>query len=385
MEPERPKAVALFAGAGGMSQGFLDAGFEVLLATDLDRHACETYTANHPSIPFLIADAKNHEELSSEIILRRIGLEKAQLDVVYGGPPCRGFSNGNRKNGGLDNEHNRLVVEYARLVAGLEPRWFVLENVIGLYYMKKVRDEFENLLNGRYKISAQILNAADFGLPQIRHRVIFVGSQEGKEFKFPTGDFAQRKNSRRKKERYVTVWEAISDLPRLKKTTGQDEIPYPSPPKTRYQLQMRANCDKIFNHTITRSRPDVLERYSLIGQGENWSNLPDDMIRSWRRTPIEKVKSYSHSNLYLRLNPNKPSVTVGNFRKSMYIHPREDRGLSLREAARLQSFPDWYKFKGGISHDQQHIGNATPPLLARAIAQQLLQSMKETKTENGTA
>jgi DNA (cytosine-5)-methyltransferase 1 len=384
VEPTRPKAVALFAGAGGMSQGFLDAGFDVLLATDLDKHACDTYTANHPDIPFLVADAKNKKELSSEIVLEKIGFEKGQLDVVFGGPPCRGFSNGNRKNGGPQNEYNALVEEYARLVAELEPHWFVLENVIGLYYMDEIRGKFEGLLSN-YQISARIINAADYGVPQIRHRAIFVGNRDGKEFEFPEGKFAPRKNSKRSKERYISVWEAISDLPRLGKTTGQDETPYTNGPKTPYQELIRAGSEKVFNHTITKSGPGVLERYALIGHGENWSSLPDEMILRWRKTPIEKVKAYSHSNLYLRLNPGEPSVTVGNFRKSMFIHPFEDRGLSLREAARLQSFPDRYTFKGGISHDQQHIGNATPPLLARAVAEQLLKCMKSIEIENAAA
>jgi len=378
----RPKGAALFAGAGGMSQGFLDAGFDVLLATDADGHAGETYLANHPGVPFIIADAKDKSQLSAQIILDRIGFEKGQLDIVFGGPPCRGFSNGNRKNGGPHNEHNTLVVEFARLVAGLAPRWFVLENVIGLYYMREIREEFETLLGEAYKIKAKILNAADFGVPQIRRRVIFVGNRVGVDFEFPEGGFAPRKNTKKNKERYVTVWEAVSDLLRLGTTTGQDEMPYTHLPKNPYQEMMREGSEKVFNHTITKSSPEVLERYALIGQGKNWSSLPDEMILKWRKTPLDKVKTYSHSNLYLRLDPDKPSVTVGNFRKSMYIHPIEDRGLSLREAARLQSFPDWYRFKGGISHDQQHIGNATPPLLARAVAQKILSVLDGTKKEH---
>jgi DNA (cytosine-5)-methyltransferase 1 len=360
-----------------MSRGFLDAGFDILLATDADSNAAKTYAANHPGIPFLIADAKKREELSGEIILSKIGLDRGQLDIVVGGPPCRGFSSGNRQSGGPDNEYNALVKEYARIVLEIQPHWFVLENVVGLYYMEEIRGEFENLLKGVYKIYSKIMNAADFAVPQERRRIIFVGNRDGIKFDFPEGAYAPKSKAKGlRKKPYVTVKEAIGDLPRLGTRHGKDEMCYRKKARTPYQELMRGNCEKVLNHVITKSGDDVIERYRCIPQGGNWSALPDEMIVKWRNTPIEQVKKSSHSNLYLRLDPNKPSPTIGNFRKSMFIHPTEHRGLSLREAARLQSFPDWYQFKGGISSAQQQIGNATPPLLARAIASQILQYMK---------
>jgi len=369
----KPKGVALFSGAGGMSQGFLDAGFDILLATDGDENTSETYKVNHPEIPFYVADAKNRDELSGEVILSRIGLKQGQLDIVVGGPPCRGFSNGNRQNGGPKNEFNTLVREYARIVLEIQPHWFVLENVVGLYYMEEIRADFENLLKGIYTIHPKIVNAAEFGVPQERRRIIFVGNRDGVKFEFPEGHFAPKTNAKTEnKKAYITVKEAIADLPRLGTTSGKNELHYRKKAKTSYQELMRRNCEKVFDHVITKSGEDVIERYRHIQQGENWSSLTDEMIVKWRKTPIEQVKKSSHSNLYLRLNENKPSPTVGNFRKSMFIHPIEDRGLSLREAARLQSFPDWYRFKGGVSSAQQQIGNATPPLLAQAIASQIL-------------
>lgn len=373
MDSIKPKGVALFSGAGGMSQGFLDAGFDILLATDGDENTSETYIANHPEIPFCVADANNRDELSGEIILSRIGLEQGQLDIVVGGPPCRGFSNGNRQSGGPNNQYNALVREYARVVLEIQPHWFVLENVVGLYYMEEIRAEFENLLNGIYSIQPKIVNAADFGVPQERRRIIFVGNRDGAKFEFPAGEYAPKIMAKEEnKKPYFTVNEAIGDLPKLGTRDGKNEMCYRKQARTLYQELMRRNCEKVFDHVITKSGEDVIERYRHIQQGENWSALPDEMILKWRKTPIDQVKKSSHSNLYLRLDENKPSPTIGNFRKSMFIHPTEDRGLSLREAARLQSFPDWYRFKGGISSAQQQIGNATPPLLAKAIASQIL-------------
>jgi DNA (cytosine-5)-methyltransferase 1 len=139
---------------------------------------------------------------------------------------------------------------------------------------------------------------------------------------------------------------------------------------------MRNKSEKVLNHLITKSNDEVIKRYRHIGQGENWSSLSDAMIAKWRKVPIKKVRQVSHSNLYLRLDPGKPSPTIGNFRKSMFIHPHEDRGLSVREAARLQSFLDRYMFKGGVSSMQQQVANATPPLLAYAIAKQISKHMK---------
>ncbi len=371
-----------------MSQGFLDAGFDMLLATDFDKNAALTYQTNHPGVPFLVADAKDPAQLSGEIILKEIGLEKGQLDVVVGGPPCRGFSTGNRQNGGLNNPHNVLVKIFGQIVLDLAPHWLVMENVTGLYYMDhgKVRQGLIDLLGGQYQIKSKILNAADFGVPQLRQRVIFVGNRDGMDFEFPEGEFAPKDTARKQKKKpYVSVWQAIGDLPKLGSKTGSEEAAYRAEPKTPYQELMRQNSPKLFNHLITKSGDAVINRYQHIGQGENWSSLPDKMLEEWRKTPIDQVKKSSHSNLYLRLDPKEPSVTVGNFRKSMFIHPSEDRGLSLREAARLQSFPDCYRFMGGISSSQQQIGNATPPLLAKAVAGQILAMRNQQEKKDAIA
>lgn len=371
----RPKAAALFAGAGGMAQGFIDAGFDVVLATDNDKNASATFQTNHPAAKFLLADAKS---LSAKLILQAAGLQQGELQLVIGGPPCRGFSTGNRQNGGLNNPHNALIREFIRLVLELQPRWFVMENVTGLWYMDdgRVRKELIEELGESYTVWSAILNAADFGVPQIRRRAFFVGTQDQVIFDFPVGEYAQQPTLKNPKPKpYVTVWEAVGDLPSLRKRFGKQAMNYSRRARTEYQVMMRRGSGKVLNHEITKSSEEVIARYRLIGPGENWSSLPDEMIAKWRSVSIERVKTASHSNLYLRLDPQEPSPTIGNFRKSMFIHPYEDRGLSAREAARLQSFPDWYEFKGGLHSIQQQIGNATPPLLARALGEQILKYM----------
>jgi len=368
----KPKAVSLFAGAGGMSLGMADAGFDVVFATDHDAHSASTYEVNHPETVFQLADAR---DLTIWTILDAVGLRPGEPDLVFGGPPCRGFSTGNRHNGGLNNPHNALVREFARLVLELQPRWFVMENVTGLWRMDrgKVRYELLHKLGTSYTVWLAILNAADFGVPQLRHRVFFVGTRDPVEFEFPVGQYGQQPTLENPcPVPYVSLDEAISDLPSLSRGQGKDIMNHRRKPRSEYQRMMREGCDQVINHIITRSSPAVIERYRHIKPGGNWSSLSDRLIGEWRTVPIDQVKEVSHGNLYRRLKPGEPAPTIGNFRKSMFIHPTENRGLSVREAARLQSFPDWYEFQGGIASMQQQVGNATPPLLAKAIGRQML-------------
>jgi DNA (cytosine-5)-methyltransferase 1 len=383
----KPTAVALFAGAGGLSQGFIDAGFDVVFATDNDKSASSTYQANHPNTIFLQANAFDPKELSGETIFQSTGLKPGDIDVVFGGPPCRGFSMGNRQNGGLKNPHNALVLEFVRLVQEIQPRWFVMENVAGLWYMDqgKMRKELIEKFECAYIIKAGILNAADFGVPQVRRRALFVGTSDSIEFVFPTPTYGEPTLENTEPKPHITVGEAIGDLPSLKNSYGKKEMKHRRKPRTEYQILMRGESERVLNHLITRSNKGVIERYRHIGQGENWSSLSDAMIAKWRKVSVKHVRLVSHSNLYLRLDPSEPSPTVGNFRKSMFIHPDEDRGLSVREAARLQSFPDWYEFKGGLHSMQQQVANATPPLLARAIATQILKYMKTNEQQSEAA
>jgi len=367
-----PAVVSLFAGAGGMAQGFAVAGFEIAFATDNDKGCLETFEANHPGVAIVEADIRS---VTASTVADACGLGRGEIDVLIGGPPCRGFSSGNRHNGGKQNPHNELVYEFARLVRELRPRWFVMENVMGLWYMEsgRVRSRLISALSETHHVYPAFLNAAAYGVPQTRRRMFLVGStDQAAGFEFPPAIFGVQPTFQNPRvQPFVAVADAISDLPALGDSRGEDVTKYQGPARTSYQRMMRRGSKILLNHIITRNSSDVIARFRRIKPGGNWSSLSDAMIRKWRSTSIEEVKKASHHNLYRRLDPTKPSPTIGNYRKSMLIHPTEDRGLSAREAARLQSFPDVYVFKGGIGSIQQQIGNATPPLLAEAIAGQI--------------
>jgi DNA (cytosine-5)-methyltransferase 1 len=384
MTIKKPTAVALFAGAGGLSLGFKYAGFHIAVATDLDKAVEITYSQNNPETIFVRRDIR---KTSAEELLAPAGLKRDSIDIVIGGPPCQGFSLANQQSRFLDNPNNRLFKDFIRIVEEIRPRWFLMENVVGLLRMKKglIRDEiveaFERL---GYKTAVQVLRAVDYGVPQIRERIFFVGNCEGKNFIFPQPthfELNPYQAAVSPEKAYVTVKQAIWDLPSLGSSFGCDEMDY-DPSKTpkpgTYAYRMRNGSKKLFNHRATRNSPEVQQRYKYIKQGENWSSIPEHLMRSWRSIPPEEIAKVSHSSLYKRLAEDEPSITVANFRKSMFIHPWEDRGLTVREAARLQSFPDTYRFFGSLGAQQQQVANAVPPLLAQAVAEQIFKFMAGT-------
>ncbi len=379
---QKPKAVALFAGAGGLSLGFKMAGFDILVATDYDKAVEITYSQNNPDTKFVRADIR---KISAKDLLSQVDVKPEDIDLVIGGPPCQGFSLANQQSRFLDNPNNRLFRDFIRMVEEIRPRWFLMENVVGLLRMKKgqIRDEiveaFEHL---GYITTTQVLRAVDYGVPQIRERIFFVGNCEGKEFFYPEPthfELSPYQAAVSPKKAYVTVKQAIWDLPNLCNEFGLDEMDY-DPTKTpkpgTYAYAMRNGSKKLYNHRATRNSPEVRQRYKYIKQGENWSSIPEELMRQWRSIPPEEIAKVSHSSLYKRLAEDEPSITVANFRKSMFIHPWEDRGLTVREAARLQSFPDTYRFFGSLGSQQQQVANAVPPLLAKAVAEKILEYMQ---------
>jgi DNA (cytosine-5)-methyltransferase 1 len=203
----------------------------------------------------------------------------------------------------------------------------------------------------RYTVSYWVLNAADFGVPQKRFRLFVVGSRKGISVQKPKPTV----------KKHVSVKEAISDLPELVNGASQHWMAYASPPGSKYARVMREKMKKSPNHFVTKSAPYIVERYKHIPQGGNWENIPPRLMNNYTD------RTRCHTGIYHRLQENMPSIVLGNYRKNMLIHPTQHRGLSVREAARLQSFPDWYAFKGSIGFQQQQVGNAVPPLLANAV------------------
>jgi len=365
----KPIAIDLFAGAGGLSVGFSKAGWRVVQAVECDPHAAETYRYNHPNVDVLEADIRN---VDPRECLKRLGLRPGDVTAVIGGPPCQGFSTSNRRTRNSANPNNGLYKEFFRFVRVIEPVWFVLENVSGMtgFNGGVVLDEIASIC-GRlgYESVWAVLNAAEYGVPQIRRRVFVVGKRLGVPFKFPSATHGPGL------EKKVTVGWAIGDLPVLGNGASTDRLMYRrnGGQLTAYQRYMRAdNGDNglVQGNLVSRNNATVIKRYGYIAPGENWEAIPRRLMTNY------KNPSLCHTGIYHRLEWGKLSKVIGNFRKNMLIHPRQDRGLSVREAARLQSFPDSYVFLGSIGFQQQQVADAVPPLLAEVVAQAVLQANK---------
>ena len=364
-QPLRPQprppypVVDLFAGAGGLSQGFRDAGFTVVQAVDRDRNAMVTYAANHPTADPICADIRL---LDPAMCLRRVGLRPGEMSAVIGGPPCQGFSESNRRTRILANPCNHLYRDFLRFVEYIQPRWVVLENVGGLKTFEHglVVDAITTSIHELgYVAEWHILNAANFGVPQIRRRLFMVAGRRPLAISRLLEEQA----------RPVTVGEAIADLPRLGNGASTDRLAYATEPQSQYQTAMRQNQpDLVSGNLVTRNADYVLARYEYIPQGSNWTAIPRRLMSNYTN------RTRCHTGIYHRLSWNRPSKVIGNFRKNMLVHPRDDRGLSVREAARLQGFPDSYCFRGSIGFRQQQVADAVPPILARTVATAVLRS-----------
>lgn len=254
-----------------------------------------------------------------------------------------------------------LFEEFVRVVNEYRPDWFVFENVRGILeteggiFVDYIMDRFEQI---GFTTSSKLLHATDFGVPQKRARFFIVGSLHGKTFNFP--------NPSHKKA--VTVAQALNDLPDLGNGASECFLSYSKPARSNYAKTMRNQLNGCTNHLVTRNNRLILKRYSHIPQGGNWEDIPDRLMKNYAD------KSRCHTGIYRRLKQNEPSIVIGNYRKNMLIHPIQNRGLSVREAARLQSFPDNFIFKGSIGFQQQQVGNAVPPLLAKSIFHKILES-----------
>lgn len=367
---DRPVAVEVFAGAGGLAEGFREAGFFVALAVEKDRQAAATYVHNHCRwkstyrCQVLNSDIANLDfaAIADHV---RAGLGKTP-DVVFGGPPCQGFSRANMMTRNMSNPANSLAEHFVRAVHGLQPRLAVLENVADVESFDEGRfvDGLKQAFSAiNYTVEYSILNAVDFGVPQRRRRIFLVAARDGLTVEFPepvTGNGTR-----------VTVWDAISDLPSLQNGNTVDAMSYRTKEGlSPYQAAMRSRRNgTVRNNLVTRNSDLVIQRYTHIPQGGNWASIPDELMTNYRD------KSRCHHWIYLRLREGEPSVAITHYRKSMLIHPRQNRGLSVREAARIQSFPDHFVFQGSLGSQQQQVANAVPPLLARAVARRVRRSL----------
>lgn len=336
----------MFAGGGGLTLGASLSGIDVRVAVENNPSACLTYHTNHADTTLLATDITKVDSID-------VGNRDKPV-VLFGGPPCQGFSTSNQRTRHAENPKNWLFREFLRMVGSVEPEWVVFENVSGILQTDGGRfaESFREELSGMgYKIAYGVLNAVDFGCPQKRSRYILIGSLNATP-QLPTPPASLTR---------PTLWEAIGDLPELVNGAMEDVLTYREAPLSDYAKALRADLEVCTGHLVSRNADSIVARYGHIPQGGNWQNIPGMM-----RDPVTDRRRY-HSGIYKRLVQNSPSVVIGNFRKSMLIHPTQDRGLSVREAARIQSFPDRYRFCGSIGFQQQQVGNAVPPTLAKAV------------------
>lgn len=344
--------IDLFSGAGGMSIGAISAGIDVRIAVEIDRFAGLTYKSNHKNTLVFNDDIRKFR------IKGILKTTKRDIKIIFGGPPCQGFSTSNQKTRNMNNSNNWLFKEYLRITKEVLPDWVVVENVKGIidtengYFFNEILNRLNRL---GYTTNWVVLNAADYGVPQIRNRVFIVGSLDGIKFDFPKPTC----------QNYITVEEAISDLPKLESGAMEHELDYKTNELNKYQSALRKQSSKSVNNLVTKNSKLIIERYKHIPQGGNWHNIPVNLMMNY------KDCSRCHTRIYHRLEKNKPAVVLGNYRKNMLIHPTENRGLSVREAARLQSFPDSFHFWGGIGTQQQQVGNSVPPILASVLFNQI--------------
>ncbi len=349
----------LFAGVGGLSYGFSKLPqFNIIAANEIEKDISIAYKLNHPEVKMLNCDIN---DLTEDVI--RETLKGQKIDLVVGGPPCQSYSTLGKRQ--MDERAN-LFMQYKRVLKILKPSAFVFENVVGIMSMdegklfRKIQAEFREL---GYFLQHQILDAVDFGVPQHRERVILVGFKEKNNFVFPTPTHGDGLKP------YVTLKDAIGDLPVLK--SGEKKSNYNTDITNEFLKFVRDNNTSVVEeHIAPKNGEHLIKIMQTLKDGQSKDDLPEEI----------RPKS-GYGNTYAKLWWNRPSTTITrNFAcpsSSRCIHPRDSRAMSIREGARLQSFPDNYKFYGSDSMRRLEIGNAVPPLLSMAIAKQMLEALHE--------
>lgn len=357
----------LFSGAGGLSRGFYDAGYEVVLGVDFDEAALKTFKENHGSAEAMKLDLFDHNNI--DIIIDYLKENNIKLDVLVGGPPCQGFSVAGPRD--MNDKRNSLYTAMVKLAARVKPQAVILENVPGMVQTnggigaKRVVEDFAEI---GYKMTYKLLYAPEYGLPQIRKRVFFVGLKDDtKTFEFPKAMVD--------KENFITCEEAIGDLPSLQTIEGQiiygdEEQTYTTEPQNDFQRMMRKNSTVVKNHIGSIPIEKTKYMISLVPEGKNYKALPP-----------EYAGMYKYHEALTRYHSKKPSLTINTGHRS-HFHYKWNRIPTVRESARLQSFPDDFIFYGNKSEQYRQVGNAVPPMLGQVVATALIPYLKDGKNND---
>lgn len=358
--------IDLFCGCGGFSKGFEEAGYNIRFGIDLWSDAIVTYKKNFPNAAVLNGDIT---KVSGKDILLKANLDMNEVDVIIGGPPCQGFSVSGKRL--IDDERNVLYKSYVQIVKELHPKIFVMENVPGLIRLFKgqvAEQVVEDFTRIGYLVQTRILSAENYGVPQQRKRVFFVGlrndlAEEGLSFQYPVpfmGSGTDRPA--------WTSKEAISDLDFIPddRILGED-IPYCLPAENKYQKEMRNGSNSVLNHSITLHNAKTKKIIAMVPDGGNYKDLPEEL---WNTRKVHIA--------WTRMDSKKPCFTIDTGHNH-HFHYKENRVPTVRESARIQSFPDTFEFVGIKTSQLKQVGNAVPPLLAKAIAESVRAVLEDTE------
>lgn len=399
-----PKVLDLFSGAGGFSLGFELAGCKIIGAIEHDKWAADTFQRNHIGTKMLLGDIESFDD---EYIKQEI----PTIDMIIGGPPCQGFSVCLKNAGDPKDPRNSLFTEYVRIAKLYKPTVLVLENVPNIIKAKTksgekvveiIQREFEQI---GYHVYSTVLTASDYGVPQMRQRFILIASKQELKKPFPKATHYVGDSDLTEKDENIfsvknglvrcpTLWEAISDLPDIEARQGSEEMDYTDEPKNSYQKYCRNGSAILHNHLAMKHTKRLVERFSQMTWGQSISDITDDRLKQRKRNGNGAISDSPFDQNNRRMHPNRICHTITATFYGNFVHPYKNRNFTAREGARIQSFPDSYVFLGkptvvskklllkegrtGEAYLCQYsqIGNAVPPLMAKAIAENILAQVK---------
>lgn len=388
---ERHYCIDLFAGAGGLSIGLEAAGFTCLYANEVSPAYSETLEKSHPDA---LVETGDIRQVNSSSVRRTLQLAKGDLSLLAGGPPCQGFSV-NAPVRSTDDHRNHLFRDYLRFVEEFEPKTVLIENVPGMLSFEKgqtVKEIIKALGQLGYAASIRILYAAHYGVPQMRWRAFILGNRVGVDpgemFPLPTHYAKGRANFTKSLDGqnlvlpddavrntatmpFTNVDAAIGDLPPIKATDACADLSYTTAPASDFQRYARASGGPLTNHQCSGLGPTNMERLPHIPQGGSWRDIPHDLLPEG----MKRARRSDHTKRYGRLHPEGLASTIltkCDPHWGSYIHPSQDRIISVREAARFQAFPDHIQFYGSLTEQYQQVGNAVPPMLAQAVGSAIM-------------